>query len=403
MFNKLKPYIENISNPLLYYIDKEGNSVFRNFCLLKNSGNRYNKIIPVKEAGKIIEYRIELAKKLKVFNFLMIIFTYLLFIHTMYNFAGLIICEIILISMIFSGRFYCSCLYRRTLLRAYGQYEVTEFKPNIPNDKKIIHKRNYYSKYVLIIIFLLIYTGCANLLKLGIRNNMNTDNPHYKRADIISRIYTLIFPKNTLIYELRAFKNYNEGNFNGAVDNYIKALLSEGNQFKDTDYIKFANLLYFVKKSIGSQNAIDIFNEISTKKQTTIPQKIKLLWIKSIFSISNGLPEFVENDYDDLLTFTKDDDPNKFYIQSDKAYMLYLKRNYNEALEIYDYLISYATQYPQYNKELPRLYVERGFTKQKLNDSKGAQSDFLDSKFDKKELNKYEPIITETQLIPYKL
>ena len=98
---KLKQYFNNISNPLLYYIDKNGNSVFRNFCLFKNSGNLYNRIIPVKEAGSIIEQRIELDKKLKKYNLLIIILIYLLYIHIFYSFAGLLFCELILIILIF--------------------------------------------------------------------------------------------------------------------------------------------------------------------------------------------------------------------------------------------------------------------------------------------------------------
>ena len=61
----LQPYIKNAVNPLLYYVDNDGFSVFKNFCLFKNNGNLYNKIIPVKDAGQVLEYRINLDKKIK--------------------------------------------------------------------------------------------------------------------------------------------------------------------------------------------------------------------------------------------------------------------------------------------------------------------------------------------------
>ena len=35
----LKKLLQVISSPLLYYVDKEGNCVFRNYCLFSETGN----------------------------------------------------------------------------------------------------------------------------------------------------------------------------------------------------------------------------------------------------------------------------------------------------------------------------------------------------------------------------
>lgn len=402
MYKKLKRYFNNLSNPLLYYIDKNGNSVFKNFCLFQNSGNLYEKIIPVKEAGSVIEQRIELAKKLKKFNALFIILVYLLYIHVFYNFAGLLLCEIILIILIFTARLICADIYKKILINKYGQYTITEFRPSVSKDKKNIYKKNYLSKILAVFILVTLFWSFSIVLKNAIRYSLNKSNPSYKSAELISNFYTLIYPQTSLIYEWKACRKYQKGDFNLAVNNYIRAIQLQNNKITDKDIIRFANLLYFVKKSSGSQNAIDIFNELVTKRKATVPQQTKLLWIKSMFSIANGISDFVENDYDDLLTSLKDNDVNKFYIMSDKAYMLYLKQEYSQALEIYNYLISYAVQNSQYANELTRLYAERAHTKLHLKDKQGADSDFLEAKINNNNKQKYEPKIIEPQFVQYK-
>lgn len=403
MLKKIKIYIDNLTNPLLYYIDKQGNSVFRNFCLFKNSGNLYDKIIPVKEAGKVIEQRIELSKKLKKFNIFCIIIAYLLYIHVFYSLGGLLFCELLLIILIFSARIICAEIYKKILLDTYGQYTLTEFSPALTNDKEKLYRKNYLSKILAVIILIALYCSISIGLKSLIRLSLNKSEPNYKTAEIVSNIYTLFYPQTPLIYEWRACRSYETGDFNMAVYNYIKAFKLQNNKIAENDFIKFANLLYFVKKSRGTQDAIDLFNDLSTMKKATVPQQTELLWIKSMFSIANGIDEFVESDYDDLLSSLKDnDDANNFYINGDKAYMLYLKREYNQALEIYDYLISFATQNSQFSGELPRLYAERGYTKLKLNDKYGANSDFKESNISDKERIKYEPKLTEPQFVPYK-
>ena len=392
-----------MANPLLYYIDKNGNSVFRNFCLFKNSGNRYKVVIPVKKAGEIIEYRIELAKQLKYFNCLIILFAYLLYIHLLHGFWGLIFCENIAIILIFGARIYYSRLYEKVLFDKFGEYTVGPFEPPVTSQKQTAFNKNFSSKIFVIFLAVTLFFSFSFILKGAIRSVVNKNEPNYASANIYSVIYNTLYPASPFIYEFSALKNYSEGNFKNAVSNYIKVFELSGRKFTDKDFTRFANLLYFIKKSDGSQNAIDIFNEYATKKNTTILQQSKLLWIKSMFSIASEIPDFIEFDYDNLLSSLDKKDVNRFYILSDKAYMMYLKNEYDEAIKIYNQLIPYATQNQEFSKELGRLYVERGFTKRRLNDKIGANSDFVDSKIEMHEIKKYEPKLTEPSFIPYRI
>ena len=136
MLEKLKYYLTNFTTPLLYYIDKEGHSVFRNFCLFDCNGNCYDKVIPVKQAGKMLEYRIELGKHLKYFNFFIILLAYFLYIHLFYSFWGLIFCELIAIIPIFLAKMYYSNLFTRNLNDKFGDYRVIRFTPPITDEKQ---------------------------------------------------------------------------------------------------------------------------------------------------------------------------------------------------------------------------------------------------------------------------
>ncbi len=402
MLNKIKQYLNNLYNPLLYYIDKNGNSIFKNLCLFKNNGNLYNKTISVKEAGHILEYRIKLGKKLKIYTFYLTIIIYFLFIHTFYNISGLLLCETLWIILYFSGRMICSYLFSNKIRTAYGQYTITDFNPNISENKKIEYRNNYLAKCSLLLIAILIFSTFGLILSGAIKYTANKKNPNYKIATKLSAIYTKIYPIKPFILEISAVNNYQNGDFINASANYIKAIKMSGRNFTEKDYEKFANLLYLVKKSEGSQNAIDTFNEYTTQKRTTIEQQAKLLWIKSMFSIANGLPEFVMNDYDDLIFSLNDKKfkKEKFYILSDKAYMLYLIGDYQSAINIYNNLINYAKENPKdYEQELKRLYAERGFTRQKLGDRIGGDSDFIDSEIDLYEIEKYEPKLIEPTFI----
>ena len=398
----LQPYIKNAVNPLLYYVDNDGFSVFKNFCLFKNNGNLYNKIIPVKDAGQVLEYRINLDKKIKLFTIFITIFLYLIFIHLLYSFKGFLICEILWIVSYFSVRIHCSELYNQKLIKSFGLYEISDFSPQVSSEKHKEYLKNYLWKILFIFVLLCTFFSFSLVLKGLIRYNVNKSKPNYNNAEILSGIYTKVYPEIPMIYEIRAQEDYIAGDFENAEKNYIKAFEMYGNNFREKDFTRFANLLYIVKKSSGSQNAIDLFNEYATKKKIDVPQQIKLLWIKSMFSISSGLPDFVENDYDDLLTSVSDNKNKKyeFYVMSDKAYMLYLMKNYKEALNIYNVLIPYAKENKEkFAQDIPRLLAERGFTKKQIKDNTGANSDFLESKIDIYEIKQYEPKINKPTFI----
>lgn len=401
----IKQYINNLANPLLYYVHKDQYSVFKNFCLFKNNGNVYNRVIPIKEAGKVLEYRIDLNKKLRKYTIIYTILLYLIFIHCFYCFVGLLFCEALWIILFFAGRMYCSDKYKQKLIQIFGEYSIADFNPPVSEKKNQQYKKNYIFRLSFLAILISIFISFSFILQGLIKFNANKDKPNYNTAEVLSGIYTKIYPEIPVIYEIRAQEDYISGDFAGAEKNYIKAMNMYDKKFREKDYTRFANLLYILKKSSGSQNAIDVFNEISTKKQTTTAQQEKLLWIKSMFSISSGLSDFVITDYDDLLTSlnSNKDKKNEFYILCDKAYMLYLMRNYKEALNIYNTLIPYAKENEKiFGSDIARLQAERGFTKKHLKDSTGANTDFLDSKIDLYEIKKYEPKISEPKFIVQK-
>ncbi len=402
MKDKLSKIFDKISNPLLFYVDNDEHSVFRNFCLFSNDGNMYDKNISVHQAKPALIYRTELNKRLNVYTFLMTFIIYLLFIHTLYSIQGLILYEILWVILFFAGRMLCSELYKRKLISLYGNYRVVDFEPAIGKDKRRDFRSNYISKVVALILCIVLVIIPAILLQKLIKINLNKKVPNYNAALTISNIYTLIYPQNTFILETKALSDYVDGNFEQASGNYIKAINLSGKYFNPKyDYVKFANLLYLLKKSEGSQQAIDKFNELSTEKNLTTDEQIKLLWIKSNFSIVNDCSESVISDYDDLLMLVgKSDAKSSFYILSDKAYMLYLLENYEQAMAVYNSLIDYATKHlKNFGKELPRLYAERGFTRRHLKQRIEADGDFIKSNIDLYSLKKYEPRKVEQGLI----
>lgn len=401
----IKQYINNLTNPLLYYVNKDECSVFKNFCLFKNNGNAYNKVIPIKEAGKVLEYRMELSKKFRRYTIFYTILLYFIFIHMLYSFVGFLLCEAIWIIMFYAGRMYCSNKYKQRLEQSFGQYLITDFNPPLSTEKNNQYQKNYFARVAFIGILLIFFTSFSFVLQGLIKYNVNKEKPNYNTGEVLSNLYTKIYPDIAVIYEIRAQEDYISGDFSGAEKNYTRALNMYDNKFREKDYTRFANLLYIIRKSSGSQNAIDIFNELATKKKTNITQQTKLLWIKSMFSISSGLPDFVENDYDDLLASIdrKKDKKSEFYILSDKAYMLYLMGKYRAALNIYNTLIPYAQKNKNiFGQDIPRLFAERGFTKKQLKDHTGGNSDFISSKIDLYEIKKYEPKISEPKFIAQK-
>ena len=98
-------------------------------------------------------------------------------------------------------------------------------------------------------------------------------------------------------------------------------------------------------------------------------------------------------DYDDFLnSLKKTDTVNRFYINSDKAYMLYLMNEYIQSLNVYNEIIEFAqNNEKRFKKDLKNLYAERAFARLKIGDRLGAQTDFDASGIPADEINSYEP------------
>ena len=125
----------------------------------------------------------------------------------------------------------------------------------------------------------------------------------------------------------------------------------------------------------------------------TILQESEMLWVKSIFKIENSIIDMILQDYDDLLSsLDQNDEKNNFYITCDRTYMLFLMQQYQRAIDSYDNLIRYASEHQdEFSKELQSLYAERGWAKQHLGDSVGAELDFKTSDIPSDKLKEYEP------------
>lgn len=389
----LKNLFNKLSNTLLFYVDKSGKSVFRNYCLLHHDGYLYEDTFSIQTAGKALEYRMELDKKLNILYCLITIAMYLIFINIHFSFFNFILIELLWIILIFACRFIARELYSRKIVKLFGQYQLTEFRPPVSKEKTKMFQRNFISKLIIIFILTLIFFMPAFLLYGIVKADINSKKPHFKFDIALSNIYKLIYPKIDKIYDMSAYAKYQTENYEGAIKDYKHLLNFSGKNFDSKDYTRFANLMYLHKKLHGSQMAVDIFNEYATKKKMSILEQTQMLWIKSMFSIHNNITEFIPQEYDDLLLSLKEKDlKNKFYISSDKAYMMYLIGYYQEALEIYNELIKFAQENEKdFSKELPRLYIERGFTKKSLNDKLGADDDFVKSGINMYEVQSYEP------------
>ena len=228
----------------------------------------------------------------------------------------------------------------------------------------------------------------------------NKKNPNIKVIEGLTSVYTTIYPKTPLIYDINAVSKYKSGDFTASVNDYIKIFKLTGKKFCEKDYRRFANLLYLERKANGIQSALDLFNEYTTAKSLNYEQKLKLLWIKSIFSISGNLTDYVVQDYDDLLDSVAGNKKKEFYILADKAYMLYLMKDFKSAIDIYNKLIPYAKENKKiYGNELTSLYLERGFAKMEFGDKKGADDDFVESKVDINKIGNYEPVLRRIDFI----
>lgn len=393
----LRRLIKKITNPLLFYVDKSGNSIFKNYCLYKNDGCLYNEAFSIKTAGKVLEYRMELDKKLNYACIIITLALYLILVSKDFSFGHFLACEILWLILFLGGRFLCAYLYKERLISTFGQYSLTNFSPNISPQKQKDFNNNFIAKYSFILLILLIFFSPTLFLLNLIKLDLNSKKPFYKAAIVMSNIYGFLYPRNEKLLDMSAYAKYKTGDYEGALKEYKEVLELSGKKFTKEDFTRFANLLYLEKRLYGSQDAIDLFNDYATRKNMSVIEQEQMLWIKSIFSISNRIPEAVIADYDDLLnSLNKKDKKNEFYILTDKAYMYYLMGRYADAIKIYDALISYAQKDDKktFEKDLPSLYAERGFAKRQSGDLIGADTDFNFSKINIYDLKSYEPTIS---------
>lgn len=395
----LKDIINIISNPILFYADKSGNSVFRNFCWFKNTGCLYRLNLSKPEVGGILEYRFGLEKYLKAAYILIPIIMYFIFIHLKFSLWNLLVCEFWWIFLVCVCQGICSYIYSNYLIKNFGPYQLVDFKPNLKPSKYNEFRANFNSKIIIILLVLVIFSLPAFIMKYAMK--LNLSKRKFPAVITLSKIYLALYPKTENIYDMRAYAKYVKHDYEGALNDYKTVLGMSGKNFSKKDFARFANVLLLEKKLSSPENAVDVFNDYVTRKNMSILEESQMLWIKSIFRIENNSPESIIADYDNLLaSLDPKDAKNQFYISSDKAYMYYLMEDYESALSIYNVLITYAeANSKKYSKELQALYVERGFTKKKLGDLLGADADFVNSKIDPLELDKYEPFYTEQEFV----
>lgn len=397
----LKKIIATLSNPLLFYADKEGHIVFRNFNWVLNTGCSYNLKLSKLEAGKVLEYRFELEKYLKTAYWLVPLVIYLIFIHINFSLGSLLVAEFLWILLISIARGVCSYIYSNYLIKNLGAYELVEFKPNLPKEKWEQYRANFNSKIIITAIVLAILFMPAFLLQYSIKLCVSSKNRHPDAAIKLVKVYNAIYPKTVEMYDVMAYIKYIKRDLEGSLADYKTALEMSGKRYTKKDFTRLANLLYLEKKVTSPENAVVVFNDYVTRKNMSVLQQSQMLWIKSIFSVENNMPEAILSDYNDLLSsLDSKDTRNQFYISSDKAYVLYLMGDYESAINTYNIIISYAEgNKKQYSKEIPALYAERGFARKKLGDTLGADADFVSSGIDMYELDKYEPRFAEQSFV----
>lgn len=383
-----------LGNPLLYYNDKAGNAVFRNFCWITDTGNLYHNTFPKANVGKALEFRFKLDKQLKWVTFLTPVILYFIYIHLNGSIFKLIFFELLWLGIVLGTRFYMSYTYSRYLVKNFGKYELCDFEPPIPKHKIDEYGSVYKSKFLILIILIVLYFIPAFLLHFSIKMSLTPKHLHCKRALVMSNIYTTFYPKSEHIYDMRAFSKFMEKDYEGALEDYKSVIILSGHKFKQKDCTRFANMLLLKKKIGTSREALSLFDEYLAKKKLSVLNKSQMLWIKSIFKIENNISDNIVQDYEDLISSLNEKDvKNQFYISSDLAYILYLMQNYSLAVNNYNSLIEFASGDNQNNfsKELQSIYAERGWAKKNLGDEVGANQDFLKSGIPYDELRKYEP------------
>ncbi len=224
----LKNIIKKLSNPLLFYMNEEKYSIFRNFCLVKNTGNLYRTSIPKANIGKALEYRFELDKYLKLSYFLITVILYFIFIHVKYSLFGLLFFEILWACLISGARLYCSHLYSEYLIRHFGKYEVTEFNPPVPERKYDEFVAVFKSKIIVGAIVIALLFVPSFFIQLSIKYNLNPKRNNFKQAIKLSNTYFALYPKTAKIYDMRAYANLRDRNYEAALADYKTALNLSG-------------------------------------------------------------------------------------------------------------------------------------------------------------------------------
>lgn len=395
-----KEIFENLSSPILYYVDKSGNSIFRNYSITGLTGCLYKTTIPKANAGKALEYRFMLDGYLKLAYILIPVILYVIFIHVEFSFFGLLFFELLWLLLVNACRLYCASLYRDFLVHTFGKFEYVKFNPNIPQQKKDEFASFFRSKIIIIGIVVLLFFLPAFVMQYTMKLTLNAKR-NFAQMVKLADVYFLIYPKSQKIYDMRAYAKAMQRDYKGSLSDYKKVLDLSGSNFGKQDYVRFANLLFMQKKVTTPTDAVDVFNEYVTKKDLSVLENSQMLWIKSIFKVENNIPEGIIQEYNDLIdSLDSKDTDNQFYISSDKAYILYLMGEYASALETYNILISYAqSNSEKYAKQLKSLYAERGFTKQRMGDNAGASLDFAMSQIPTAEISSYEPSYTNQEFV----
>lgn len=388
-----KSFIDILSNPLLFYTDKAGKSVFRSFCFLADTGCSYDTAFPKANVGKALEYRFQLDKIFKRTVILTSVILYFIFIHINPTIWRLLFFELLWLGIVCGTRIYLSALYSEYLIHNFGKYILCDFEPPVPKHKTDEYVSLFKSKAAVLAVVLCLYFLPALFLQFAIKMSLSPKHLHCKRALAMSNLYTALYPKSEHIYDMRAFSKFMEKDFEGALNDYKTVIVMSGRKFKQKDSLRFANLLLLQKKIGTTREALNLFDEYLAKKKMSVLYKSQMLWIKSIFKIENHITDDIVQDYENLLALLDEDDyKNQFYISSDLAYVLYLMQEYSLAVNNYNSLITFAGDNKDvFAKELKAAYAERGWAKRNLGDEAGAIQDFTASGIPFDELKKYEP------------
>lgn len=388
-----KNFLEILSNPLLFYTDKDGESVFRNFCWFENTGCLYRANFPKANIGKVLEYRFKLDKCFKWVVFLTPVILYFIFIHLYFSIWNLLLFEFLCLGIILGVRIYLSSLYSEVLMKSFGAYELCEFEPPIPKHKTDEYVSLFKSKVIALLVVLALYFLPALILQFSIKMNLTPKHLHCKTALALSNIYTSLYPENERIFDMRAFSKFMEKDYAGALEDYKTVIVLSGHKFTQKDSTRFANLLLLQKKIGTAREALALFDEYLAKKKLSILYKSQMLWVKSIFKIENNITDNIIQDYEDLLASLDETDvKNQFYISSDLAYILYLMQDYSLAVNNYNSLIQFVGDNKEmFTKELKSAYAERGWARKNLGDEVGAAQDFAASGIAMEEIANYEP------------